>query len=123
LLSIEERAARLEKLIHPISPSLYRSHPFCPFIPTVPSIHHTLLFSPTFFYSRLTSRPKNFAFVQSSTTNIRFRVLKHMLRYALFQKRYVIVPPEARLLPFHHEKVTSATAFSAPMYASEPWCE
>jgi hypothetical protein len=38
-----------------------------------------------------------------------------MLKYADFQNRYVIVPPEARLLPFHQEKVTSATALSAPI--------
>lgn len=84
-----------------------------------------VLFRPAFrlslhAHSLDTSLPKRFAFVQSSNTRSRLRVLKHMLRYALFQKRYVIVPPLARLPA---NQLTSATALSAPIYASEPWCE
>jgi hypothetical protein len=80
-----------------------------------PKLHHLPWKTPPIllFYSRDTSRPKNFVFIQSNTTNIRFLVLKHMLKYADFQNRYVIVPPEAILPPLSHE--TSATAFSAPM--------
>jgi hypothetical protein len=45
-------------------------------------------------------------------TKTLFRVLKHMLRYALRQKMYVTVPPLA-MLPENQEM--SATAFSEPM--------
>ena len=71
-------------------------------------------------YSLLTSLPNNFAFSQSTQTNTRFLVLKHMLKYALLQNRYVMVPPLAKL-PL--SQLTSATAFSLPMYARLPWWE
>src|SRR2546423_1106533 len=85
-------------------------------------------------YSRDTSLPKRFALVQSSITRRRLRasgwsapasykrrvrdlLLKHILRYAPFQKRYVMVPPLSKL---PNTPLTSATALSAPTYATEP---
>jgi len=87
-------------------------------------------------YSRETSRPKMYDFIQSMQTRTRLRakracqhhqdqaqeiedhlLLKHMLKYADLQKKYVSCPPVAKF-PVNHE--ISATAFSDPIYASEP---
>lgn len=69
-------------------------------------------------HSLLTSLPNILALTQSKHTNTRFLVLKHILKYALRQNKNVIVPPDAK---FPLSQLTSATAFSLPMYARLPW--
>ena len=84
-----------------------------------PRLHSTpLLPCKVTAYSRLTSLPKHFAFTQSRITKTRFLVLKHMLKYALLQNKYVNAPPLAK---FPLSQLISATAFSLPMYAKLPW--
>lgn len=61
-------------------PSFNRSHRYGRLASVLP------VFYPLPSYSRLTSLPNNFAFVQSRSTSTLFLVLKHMFKYALFQK-------------------------------------
>lgn len=96
----------------------------------------TILYSYPYFpsdtYSLETSRPNALDFNQSRTTRTRLRagkvfyqhgtegwaeeevnlLLKHMLKYALLQNKYVNPPPVAKL-PFN--QLTSATALSLPI--------
>lgn len=116
--SIKNTNAKFKKEPKPVYPgnSLFVTRAPHSHLPDQPA-HFLFYLLPLIIYSLETSRPKALDLSQSRTTKTRLRVLKHMLKYALLQNRYVKLPPVAKL-PFN--QLTSATALSLPMYAMEP---
>lgn len=125
----------LLSLVHYERKTVYSSYPRL--LPFPRTILYSYPYFPSDTYSLETSRPNALDFNQSRTTRTRLRarkvsyqheterraervnlLLKHMLKYALLQNKYVNPPPVAKL-PFN--QLTSATALSLPIYAKEPW--